>query len=237
MRFTLMQQPFQNALRAVGGALSPRNMIPALAGIHLEAKGSHVILRATDLEHAIRLELPATVVAEGAVVLPGRHLVELVRRLPPAEIAVSVDPGNSTARILCADSDFTVHGLAPDQFPPDPVPGEERVTIDTGAVRTLLRETGFAVAHDESRPWFTGVHLVIRGEAAEAMATDSAVLAYSRVVVANPFDLAMAVIIPGRSVQELSQLLAGEDAERCDMIPVHNQLLFRFGALTLTTRL
>lgn len=238
MRFTLDQPSFEDGLRTVGRAVSARNTIPVLSGIYLETRGQELRLKATDLEVSVSCTIAADVSAEGAVVLPGRYLQELVRRLPAGPVAVSGHSANVTARIAWDESECTVHGFPAEQFPADPPAGEQAaLTVACGALRTLLRETGFATGHDESRPWFTGVFLALQGEKLFAMATDAAIVAYSEAIVHNPGELSFSVILPGRSLQELSRLLAASGEETCHIEPRQNQFRFEIGSVALTTRL
>jgi len=218
--------------------VSTRNTIPVLSGIYLEAVGQELLLKATDLELAIHKRIPADVLQEGAVVLPGRYLLELVRRLPPQELEVSLDPRNSTTTISSADGEYTMHGFPADQFPADSnEPGLPGLMASSRALRTLLREVAFATGHDESRPYITGVAFSVKGETATATAADGAVLATGRVQVENPGDMAFAVILPGRSIQELGRLLSEHDHAPCEICPSGSQFTFRLGNLHLVTRL
>lgn len=235
MKLTIPQDLLDGALRTVGRAVSTRNTIPVLSGICLEAGDGILRLRATDLERAVATAVAADVHQPGAIVLPGRHLLELVRRLEPGPVSLTVDVANATARITCGQVDLTVHGFPADQFPQGAAPGTAaRVSMEAAALRALLRETGFATGHDESRPWFTGVYLAVQGDRAVAMATDAAVVAYGEAAIANPDALAFSVILPGPTVQELGRLL---DAGTVHIAPVQNQICFELAGVTVTSRL
>lgn len=237
MRVTIQQEVLDEGLRTVGRAVSTRNTIPVLSGISLQAEDGWLRLRATDLERSVATAVEAEVHQPGALVLPGRSLLELARRLPPGRVEIVADLANSTARLACDEVAFTMHGFPADQFPQEAAElGQGGVTMTAGELRRLLRETGFATSHDESKPWFTGVYLAVQGDRAVAMATDAAVVAYGEVPVSNVRDVAFSVILPGPTVQELGrQLSAG--AERCELFLIHNQMRFGLGGVTVTSRL
>ena len=238
MRFTIEQDVLHAGLKAASRALSVRSAIPALSGIHLEARGAELSVRATDMELTVQKAVRIDLVREGAIVLPGRTLTELVRRLPPGPVAFTVDQGQNIARIGWQGSECVVQGFGSEQFPAfAPAGMEPALSIPADHMRRLLRETGFATGNDEARPWFTGVYLTIVGSQVTAMATDTAIVAYSEAKADNLADLACSLIIPGRSLQELERLLAEGEDDRCLIAPSHNQLLFRVGDLTLVTRL
>lgn len=238
MHVQIEQEHLVEALRTTVRAAATKHTIPVLTGILLQAADSQLQLRATDLEVSVAQRIPAGVRAAGAVVLPARYLYELVRRLPPGGIDLTVDPLSLAAHLRTIDTDLTLGGLPAEQFPAPPAArGDEAVTLAPRQLQTLLRETGFAIASDETRPWFTGVFCSVAGSAARAIATDGAVLAYAETPVSNPLGLDFSVIIPGRTAQELARVAGEARAERCVLHPIHNQLLCELGDTQVGTRL
>ena len=69
-------------LQTVTRAASTRSAIQALSGVQVLARAGGIELRATDMEIGLRVPLEGEVVREGAVVLPARLLVDVVRALP-----------------------------------------------------------------------------------------------------------------------------------------------------------
>lgn len=163
--------------------------------------------------------------------------VRSVSRAVGARQTVPVNAANATARIEVDGSEYAIHGFAADQFPAPGAPGgaEPPVSVERQHLAALLRETGFATGHDESRPWFTGVFLSLQGDQVIALATDGAILAYSEAPVQNPAGFAFSVILPGRSLQELGRLLP--EAESCRIGAGQSQFHFDLGSVRLTSRL
>jgi DNA polymerase III subunit beta len=79
-----------HALQVVGRAVSTRTSVQILSGIHLRAEGDRLGLAATDMEMSIRAGVAARVEDDGAVVVPGRLLVDIVRLLPPGEVSLEL---------------------------------------------------------------------------------------------------------------------------------------------------
>jgi DNA polymerase III subunit beta len=239
MQVNLPQDKLAAALRTVGRAVPARHAITALTGVALTAGEQVLRLQATDLEVTLTCSVPASVITAGAAVLPGRYLQELVRRLPSGPVTLGITPTGASARLAWEDSECLVHLLPQDQFPVGEAGGPDSpgITLSSLALRRLLRETGFATGHDESRPWFTGVFLAVEGRKAITMATDAAVVAYSEAPVHNPAGLAFSVILPGRALQELTRLATETEADQVQVTPAHNQFCFHLGDTTLTTRL
>lgn len=240
MRFSIGRERFYDALRTVSRAVSVRTVIPALSGICLTARDGALLLRATNLELSVHRTVPADVAEAGSIVLPGRHLTELVHRLPRGEISVRADSSHAAARLSHAESEWVIHGFSADQFPSDDAePEGPPIRVDRTTLRTVLRETGFAAGQDESRPWSTGIFLQVAAGRLTAMATNSAVVAYGEAPLADAAagDASFSAIVPGRSLAELGALLPDPGEAACIVTPLHNRLRFDLGETTLVTRL
>src|SRR5262249_57016071 len=72
-----------------GGGLWRRSAVQILSGVLLRAGGGELHLAATDMELSLRASLEARVEGEGAVVVPGRLLADLVRLLSDAEVTIA----------------------------------------------------------------------------------------------------------------------------------------------------
>ncbi len=81
MKINATRQALLDALLVVSRAVSARAALQALSGILITAEES-AQLRATDMELGLDVGLDAEIEGAGAVVLPGRLLVEVVRSLP-----------------------------------------------------------------------------------------------------------------------------------------------------------
>lgn len=238
MRVILPQDELATALGTVARAVSPKHTMPALAGVFLQAENGHLTLRATDLELAMEYTLPAQVHLPGSVVLPARYLTDLVRRIPFGDVEIEVDTATHRATIRWQRSQYVIHGYPPQEFPHLPRPGEAgSVSIPQAALRELLRQTAFAVAHDETRPYLTGVHLTLRGTELAAVATDSVRIAHARTPVENPDQVAFAAIVPGRSLSELARTLSADGEALCHLALEANQIFFSLGQLIVISRL
>jgi len=221
MKFKVAQESLAGALQLVQRAVSARSTVPVLSGILVETTGEGLSLTATDQEIGIRANLPATVAAEGAMVFPSR-LGDIVKKIPFGEITFDVDASNSTATITWERSRFVIHGFPAGEFPPLPEPASEGgYTISQAVLRRLVRQTGFAVSHDESRPVFTGVLVAFEDDKVKFVATDGFRLALSQGQVTGSQGTGGGgeVIVPGRALGEVARVL-GEEGDG----PIHISL-------------
>src|ERR687886_1341959 len=88
MKVTCERDELVAKLGIVARAVSTRTSVQILAGILLRAEAGELHLAATDMELSLRSSLDAEVDGEGAAVVPGRLLVDLVRLLPAEEVTL-----------------------------------------------------------------------------------------------------------------------------------------------------
>ena len=150
-----------------------------LSGVLLRAAGGKLELAATDMELSIRTTLDAQVDGDGAVVVPGRLLVDLSRLLPDSEVTIEFREEENVLRVGCGPAEYRLNTYGAEDFPrlPD-TDAAPTNTVSADALLDTLAAVGRAVSRDEARPVLTGI-LVRFGEGKLVMAaTDSYRLSY-----------------------------------------------------------
>src|SRR5262249_49129947 len=144
MEVVLERDAFLKGLQMVQNIVEPRQTLPILANVLLEAEGESVRLTATDLEVGARVSVPAKVGAKGKITVSARKLAEIVKELPPAAVALRVTE-NVTVSLRCGGATYRLVGLAADDFPPVvPASPESWVGLDAKTMRDMLAQTSFA---------------------------------------------------------------------------------------------
>ncbi|MEW8979705.1 MAG: DNA polymerase III subunit beta [Symbiobacterium sp.] len=238
MKILISQEGLNTALTTVARAVSTKNTIPVLSGIYLSARDGELTIRATDLELAIEAFTPCEVITEGEIVLPARYFADLIRRIPYGNIELSVDYQNYVATLRWGRSQYVIHGFSADQFPSIPdVEGASAFTVSQNLLRDLLRQTTFAAGHDESKPWLTGVLFKLRDNTLTGTATDGIRIAHAETTADNAGGHSFSVIIPSRSLNELTRLLTGDDEAQVNIAVTANQVFFDLGKVRVISRL
>src|ERR671912_1671182 len=99
MTITCARDELVAKLGIVSRAVSTRGTVQVLSGILLSADAGTLTLAATDMELSLRTTLDADVEGEGAVVIPGKPLVELARLLPESDVTIEYRPEEGTVQI------------------------------------------------------------------------------------------------------------------------------------------
>jgi DNA polymerase-3 subunit beta len=234
LRITCTKEEFVQGLSVVGRAVSTRTSIQILSGILLEAAGGELRLAATDMELSLRAAVPARVEGDGAVVLPGRTLVDIARLLPGEDVTIEHRAAESVVHVASGSASYTLHTYNAEDFPRLPEVGDAQTfSVDCEALLETIARVARAASRDEARPVLTGVLVQFTGDKLVMAATDSYRLAVKETPLTSPAP-ELEAIVPSRALQELSRV-AG-DGEEIAVGVQENQVLFSVGGVWLTTR-
>lgn len=237
MHIRCSQEHLARAVSTVSRAISSRATMPILGNVLLETTNDGLKLAATDLEVGIQTVIPARVERGGHITLPARLLTEITNSLPPEEVEMAVAEGSTQAQIRCMTAQFEILGLPAEDFPRIPEPqGEAAATLDADLARTMIRQTIFAVSTDETRPFLTGLYVVLDGAEARMVATDGGRLALRTSRLETPAHKKIAEIVPAKAMHELSRILGAAEGD-VGIYLEEKQLIFDLPPLRLFTRL
>ncbi|WP_096438040.1 DNA polymerase III subunit beta [Alteribacter populi] len=246
MKFTIHREQFVQSVQHVSKAISSRTTIPILTGIKIDATDEGVTLTGSDSDISIECFIPkeddeneyVEIEEEGSIVLQAKVFADIVKKLPENKIELTVQDQFATT-LKSGSSVFNLNGLDPEEYPRLPQIEEDSVfKLPTDLLKNIIRQTVFAVSTVETRPVLTGVHWQIEDGELTCTSTDSHRLAVRKAMAeTNTDDLQFSnVIIPGRSLSELSKILDDSD-EWIDIIVTENQILFKAKNILFFSRL
>ena len=244
MKFEIMRDHLLAGLNDVMKAVSSKTTVPILTGIKIDVTNEGVSLTGSDQDITIQTFIPAeengeqimTITTTGSIVLQARMFNEIVRKLPTNEVEIEVTNGFATY-IRSGKSEFHLIGQDAIEYPLLPeVSAEEQFTIPADLLKSIIRETVFAVATSESRPVLTGVNWNIQDGELICVATDSHRLARRKTKLEQLPSGVSSVVIPGKSLNELNKIL-GDSTNLVQVVMTNQQVLFKADNMLFFSRL
>lgn len=239
MKLSIARGALLDSLGVVTKALSSRTTLPILSGVLLSASDGMVVLQATDLEISIRDSAQADVEEKGVVVVPGRLLADVVRKMP--DVAIHIESTSfDQIKVSCrsekaGEISFGLRTLGADDFPRFPeVDPDLTVDIPSALAGSMVRQVAKAVSRDEARPILTGVLLIIDGDEIRMVATDSYRLAVRSSRLEAPAKERIEVVVPGKALEEVPKIAGSSSV--ITMGVSSNQIVFTMGETTYVTR-
>jgi DNA polymerase-3 subunit beta len=239
MKLSCLQENLNRGLGIVGRAVATRTTLPITNNVLLATDQSRLKLVATNLEMATTYWLGAKVEEEGAITVPARLLIEFVNSLPSEKIDISLFPKTKTLELRCARFEARISGTDAKDFPPIPkIEGGIKTKVEVDVLHQGINQVVFAAATEESRPVLTGIDAQFDGKLLTLAAADGFRLAVFKLPIATAAGQKTEVIIPARTLAELSRLAAEqEEAVEITVNAEKSQALFRLKNIELVSQL
>ena len=224
-------------LSAVSGIIERRHTLPILSNVLIERNAGVLAFLATDIE--IQITSRAVVEPAGesrAVTVGARKLVDILRALPEGA-EVTLQQQDKRLLLKAGKSRFVLQMLPAEDFPRLAKPAGEaaRFALPQKALRRLLGLVQYAMAQQDIRYYLNGLLMVVEDKTLKLVATDGHRLSYASMTLAAALPR-QEVIVPRKTVLELSKLLADSDAEvRIELSST--QAAFAFGTVELVSKL
>lgn len=240
MKLKIEKDILLESLAITAKAISTKNLIPVLAGIKFELDQRGLYLLGSDNDISIKTFIPSSKITEiketGSIIIPGKYIVDIIRKLPNDLIHIEVMDGSKII-IRSLKSEFVINGIEGSEYPNlDMKENKAPILLDRKLFRDIINETSFAASTDESRPILTGINLKFSSNTMECIATDSYRLAKKIVTLDNSVENDINIVIPSKNLNELKNLFA-DNENPMELHLFDNKVLFKFDEILFQSRL
>lgn len=240
MKFIIKQEILLESLNHTSRAISPKNLIPILTGIKFDLNEDGLYLSASDTDISIRCLIPTKDIVEvyeyGSVVIGGKYIVEIIKKLPNTNITIEVFDGHKMI-VSTDNTEFSLNGINSNEFPNlDLEETKEPIILKTNLLKKIIAQTFFATSRNESRPLLTGINFRIDGDLMEVIATDSYRLAKKSIYLDRILENSINIVIPGKNLLELDKIIE-DNNENLELHIFENKILFKYKQMLFLSRL
>lgn len=244
MKIVIQRTKLLESIQDVMKAISSRAAIPILTGMKVETQSNGVLLTGSDSDISIQSFIPVEEdgsvyiedLKQGKVVIQARYFADIIRKLPEATVTIEVDD-NLIVTIKSGQAEFHLNGQDADEYPQLPqLKADDSFEIATDVLKTMIRQTSFAISTMETRPILTGVNMSLENNELRFTATDSHRLALKKVHLNYSEVHFENLVVPGKSFNELYKILEDTD-EPIEISATSNLILFKAKNLQFLSRL
>lgn len=243
MKLTIKKDILLDALNKVSKAISTKNLIPVLAGIKFELKKKKLTLTASDNDITIQTVININndedikVEKEGSIIIQGKYILDIVRKLPDKYINIEV-VDELKILIYTENSEFNLNGISEEEYPNINLDESKTKTLIKNSVfKSIVNQTAFASSNEETKPVLTGINFNIVGDVLECNSTDSYRLARKVVKLDKTTDENYNIVIPSHNIIEFSRILDEDLDENIEMHISGNKVLFIYKNIKFQSRL
>ncbi len=231
-----MKNQLLNGVQTVYKAVPSKTTMSILECILITADENGITLTANDMEIGIETRIEGSVVEEGIIALDARILFEIVRKLPDSEIIIDTDE-NLKASITCEKANFNIIGKSGDDFSYLPeINKADPVIISQFTLKEIVRQTIFSISDNDNNVIMTGEYMEINDDELKLVSLDGHRISIRKVTLKDHYE-PKKVIIPGKTLNEVSKILSGDADKDLYIYFTDKHVLFEFDQTIVISRL
>jgi len=205
MHISLKTELLKEALELVGRVSTKHVTLPVLQCVLIETKSTHILLKATNLEIGIEVEVAATIEEEGVVAIPATTLIQTISLHMGQMVTLRLE--EDTLIVEGKDSTTQIKSINHDEFPHIPRLDTTKQEIQGQLFAHGLKTVCFAASQSSIKPELGSVYIAQKKEhTLTFVATDSFRLMEKTISQKNII-LEDALLVPYKNAIELHRIL------------------------------
>lgn len=217
-------------------AVPSKTTMSILECILVEASAGQIKMTANDMELGIETVISGKIEEPGMIALNARLFSDIVRKLPDSEVTIEVRDNFNTV-IQCEKSKFLISGKDGEDFVRIPmIERDTCVSLSQFTLKELIQQTLFSTAANDTNKIMTGELFEINENVLRVVSLDGHRISLRRVMLKETSE-SRKVIVPGKTLSEISKILSGETEDIVNLYFAKNQIMFEFDETIVVSRL
>lgn len=220
----------------VSKAVPSKTTMPILECILIDASTDVIKLTANDMELGIETRINGEIIERGIIALNAKIFSEIVRKLPDNDIVIETDSNNQTS-ITCEKAKFNIAAQSGEDFSYLPMIEKEYfITLSEFTLKEVIRQTIFSIADNDTNKMMTGELFEIQDNTLRVVSLDGHRISIRKIDLKDSYGQRK-VIVPGKTLQEISKIISGEAEKSVDIAFTKNHIVFEFDNTIVVSRL
>lgn len=236
MKLICSKSNLLHGVNIVSKAVPTRTTMAILECILIDASANEIKLTANDMELGIETKIEGEIAERGVIALDAKIFSEIVRKLPDSDVVIDTDASFKTT-ITCEKAKFNIVGKSGDDFSYIPyIERNEAITLSQFTLKEVIRQTIFSIADNDNNKLMTGELFEIEENHLKVVSLDGHRISIRNIELKNNYEHKK-VVVPGKTLQEVSKILPGSAEEDVNMFLTDNHIVFEFDDTTVVSRL
>ena len=236
MKITCSKSNLVKGVSIVSKAVPSKTTMPILECILIDATTDIIKLTANDMELGIMTEISGDIIDRGMIAIDAKIFSEIVRKLPDNEVTIETLDNLQTV-ITCEKAKFDIAGKPGDEFAYLPIiEKEDSIEISQFTLKEVIRQTIFSISDSESNKLMTGELFDISDNILKVVSLDGHRISIRKVRLKDHYEDTK-VIVPGKTLSEVSKILGGDNEKEVLIYFSTNHILFEFDNTIVVSRL
>ena len=241
MKFKIVCSKFFKTLSHLQGIVDKKNSLPILSNILIEAKNNVLTLSSTDMDISIIEKIDCNVLEDGSTTINSQILYDIVRKIDDNNEIEIISNDGKLLTLRADGSRFSLACLPKEDFPIiDQDNLGNTIKINSKIIFKLIDKTKFAISNEETRYFLNGLYFNITkiqsNSVVTLVGTDGHRLSKFSHNIEDSIDQVSGVIIPKKTIYELSKLLSEIDQDVFISIS-SNKIVFNINNIIFISKL
>lgn len=238
MKLSFQKDRLLNGINIVLKAVSSKTTMPILECILIDATSHEIRLTGNDMELGIETTVEGTILEHGKIALEAKLFSDIIRKLSGDDQLITIEADSQFhTTISCDKSVFQIPGRDGEEF--SYIPHIERdhfIRLSQFTLKELIRQTLFSVSLNDSNKMMTGELFEVNGNELKVVSLDGHRMAIRKVTLKEHYD-SIKVIVPGKTLGEISKILNGDNESELLIFFGSNHIMFEFDHTVVVSRL
>ena len=217
-------------------AVPSKTTMPILECILIDASSGNIKFTSNDMELGIETQVKGIVEERGIVALDAKIFADIIRKLPDNDVIISTDERLNTT-IVCEKAKFTIPGKDGEDFSYLPViEKNDCITISQFTLKEVIQQTIFSISPNDSNKMMAGELFEVNENQLKVVSLDGHRISIRNVTLKDCYENTK-VIVPGKTLSEVSKILGGDNEKEVLIYFSSNHILFEFDDTIVISRL
>lgn len=236
MKIICPKSELQKSVSIVMKAVPGKTTMPILECILIDAATNDIKLTANDMELAIETRVQGMVLEKGILALDAKIFSEIVRKLPDNDVTIETDE-KLNATITCEKAKFNIPGKSGEDFSYLPyIEKKDCITLSEFTLKEVIRQTIFSISDMDSNKLMSGELFEVDQNILKVVSLDGHRISIRKIELKESYE-PRKVVVPGKTLQEISKILSGETESEVTIYFTNNHIVFEFSNTVVVSRL
>ncbi len=236
MKFVCKKADLLKGVNIVLKAVPSKTTMSILECILIDASAQEIKLTANDMELGIETIIEGDILEKGIVAIDAKIFSEIVRKLPDNDVAIETD-ANFQTKITCEKAKFNISGKSGEDFSNLPyIEKEDYITVSQFSLKEIIKQTIFSISDNENNKMMTGELFELKDQNLKVVSLDGHRVSIRNLELKESYD-PKKVIVPGKTLMEISKILSGEIDSLVHIYFTKNHIVFEFDKTVVVSRL
>lgn len=238
MKLKFQKDAIVNGINIVMKAVPSKTTMPILECILIDASSNEIKLTGNDMELGIETKVEGEILEHGKIALDAKLFSEITRRLSSQNATVTIESDEMLNTVIsCENSIFTIQGKDGEEFVYLPyIEKDKYICLSQFTLREVIQQTLFSISPNDSNKMMSGELFEVNEDQLKVVSLDGHRISIRNVKLKDHYEDTK-VIVPGKTLGEISKILNGDNEKEVLIYFSTNHILFEFDNTIVVSRL